>query len=69
MGKIKIIVTEVPKRKEDYPFFKGYPEYMCSVGGDCTSYKNGCPDCRKLISFDDYLHKASKKEFEDAIDK
>ena len=69
MGKIKIIVTKVPERKEDCPFFKGYPDYRCSAGGNCTSYESECPNCEKLISFDDYLHRVSEKEFEDAIDK
>ena len=68
MGKIKIIVTEVPERKEDCPFFKGYPDYRCSAGGNCTSYESECPGCEKLMSFDDYLHRNDEKENEATID-
>lgn len=40
MEKTKIIVTKMPERKQDCPFFKGYPDYRCSAGGNCTSYES-----------------------------
>ena len=68
MGQTKIIVTKMPERKQDCPFYTRYPEYNCSIGGICSYYDSGLPDCEKLISFDDYLHRDDEKENEVTID-
>lgn len=50
---VKIIVTEIPKRKEDCPFYKKYPDHKCSIGGECSYYNGAVSECEKLVSIKD----------------
>ena len=53
MGETKIIVTEIPESKEDCPFYKKYPDYECSIGGECSYYRGGVNECEKLVPIKD----------------
>jgi len=41
---IKIIVSELPKRKQDCPFFRNFPTWKCSITGQGCD----CEVCDKL---------------------
>lgn len=51
----KIVVTELPKRKKDCPFFEGYPENKCTIGGNCSHYEDASEHCDRLVSLKDSL--------------
>ena len=56
MAEIKVILSERPKRKVECPLYRGYPEFKCSIGGDCTSYDGDAETCDKIMSLNECLH-------------